>query len=108
MQERYTVAIKNRFYALHEKEEKEETAAEKYQRFIEASRSATEEIVPVLQKAKKLVVSNNQNITKIRKKVNTEYNIYQNCLNKEAKAKLECSKAKLFQEYDTIKEKGTN
>ena len=76
MQRRCTVAIKNRYYALSEKGETEQTSTEKYQRLTDASRSATEEIIQALGKAKTSTVSNNSGITKIRREVNTEYNTY--------------------------------
>ena len=50
IQERYTVAVKNRFYTLTAREE---TATERYERFIDANKEAARETLPEIKFAKK-------------------------------------------------------
>ena len=66
MQERYTASIQNRFQIL---ENTEETATEKYGKFIKANSETAAELIPEVRKKRKPKHSDDYRVMQAREKV---------------------------------------
>ena len=105
MQGRYTVSIQNKFQIL---ENSEETATEKYGRFIKANWETAAELVPEVRKKKKPKHSDDYKVMRVREKVQQVLEKYLQRLEEDDRVELEKYKMDLNSVYNTLKEKELN
>ena len=74
LQEKYAVEVRNRFEVLGVEEE---SATDRYDRFIKANKEAAEKIVPLRNRAKKTRFSSDPRVIKARDEIKDAYVIYQ-------------------------------
>ena len=86
MQERYTASIQNKFQIL---ENTEETATEKYGRFIKANSEKAAELIPVVRKKRKLKHSDDHRVMQAREKVQEALQKYLQRLEEDDRVELE-------------------
>ena len=74
LQEKYAEEVRNRFEVLGIKEE---SATDRYDRFIKAIKEGAEKIVPLRNRAKKTCFSSDPRVTKARDEITDACAIYQ-------------------------------
>ena len=101
LQERYTVAVKNKFSVLTPEEE---SITDSYQRFIIANEEATKECIPELKTSKSKDHRNDTRIERARVKLDTAYNEYQQNTSDTNRASLKQAKTDLYGSYNEVYE----
>ena len=71
LQELYSVEVRNRLQPF---ENADESATEKYERFITANKEAAEKLIPVRKKARKVQFSKDTQVIEARKRISDAYN----------------------------------
>ena len=99
MQQRYTLAVRNRFEVLGE-----ETNEELYTKFNKANEEAMEECVPKRQRTKKLLQANHPDIVTARNRVHTTHTKYSQSETPEDKREWKQAIECLYNTYDRLKE----
>ncbi|XP_072050064.1 uncharacterized protein [Amphiura filiformis] len=101
LQELYTVEVHNRFQPL---EEMEETATERYERFIKANREAAEKVIPVKKKNRKVRLSSDIRVVRARDDIRETYDAYQLDATERNRHRYKETKANLEEAYNTATE----
>ena len=105
MQERYTASIQNKFQIL---ENTEETATEKYGRFIKANSETAAELIPEVRKKRKPKHSDDHRVMQAREKVQQALQKYLQSLEEDDRVELEKYKRDLSSVYKSLKEEELN
>ena len=72
LQKKYTIEVRNRFQSL---DKLDETATERFDRFIKANKEAAEKIIPIRRRTRKANISNDPRVTVARENVNKAYDV---------------------------------
>ena len=105
LQEKYAVEVRNRFEVLGVEEE---SATDRYDRFIKANKEAAEKIVPLRNRAKKTRFSSDPRILKARDEIKDAYVIYQQNTTDGNRAKYKKAKDSLEEVYNLVIEEDLN
>ena len=101
LQERYAIEVRNRFLPL---QDQNETATEKYDRFIKATQEATEEVIPTKEKGKRAKFSSDPRVVTARENIKGAYNKYEQATSDECRIKYKEAKKDLEEVYNTVME----
>ena len=99
LQERYSVEVRNRFEVL---ENEEESASEKYERFIKANKEAAELVIPVKKRAHKTRFSSDTRVIKARDNIRDAYETYQNNTTDDRRESYKSAKKELEDTYNLV------
>ena len=105
LQEKYAVEVRNRFEVLGVEEE---SATDRYDRFIKANKEAAEKIVPLRNRAKKTRFSSDPRVIKARDEIKDAYVIYQQNTTDGNRAKYKKAKDSLEEVYNLVIEEDLN
>ena len=101
LQRQYSIEVHNRFQPL---EIEDESATERYERFVTAHKEAASEVIPVKKKAKKSQFSDDPRVTSARNKVNKAYTDYQRETSDENRQVYKQAKKALEEAYNAVTE----
>ena len=101
LQKLYSIEVSNRFQPL---ENADESATEKYERFITANKEAAEKLIPVRKKARKVQFSKDTRVIEARKKINDAYNAYQQDTSEEKRLIYKQAKKSIETTYNDVVE----
>ncbi|XP_030839582.1 uncharacterized protein LOC115923289 [Strongylocentrotus purpuratus] len=99
LQKLYSIEVRNRFQPL---EKEEESATERYERFITAHKEATEKVIPVKKKTRKLHFPNDTRVISARNKINKAYMEYQKDTSDENRQIYKQAKHNLEEAYSVV------
>ena len=105
LQEKYAVEVRNRFEVL---EDEEESATNKYDRFIKANKEAAEKFIPLRKRAKRTRFSSDPRVTKARDEIKHAYEVYQHNTTEENRAEYKKAKESLEDVYNLVIEEDLN
>ena len=97
LQAKYAVEVRNRFKVL---EDEEETATDKYDRFIKANNEAAEKIIPVRKRSHKTRFSSDPRVVTARDQIKDKYNLYQQDATEEKRTEYRKGKQGLDEAYN--------
>ena len=100
LQEQFTVEVRNRFNALRD----EESPTENYQRFIDATNVAMEDLIPKVQKCKRSQTSSDPRVEAARTKADQAGSRYHQESNENNRYEYERAKKDLEETYNKITE----
>ena len=101
LQKQYNIEVRNRFQSL---DKLDETATERYDRFIMANKEAAEKIIPNRKKTRKANISNDPRVTVARENVNKAYDVYQKETSDENRLKHKAANENLEEAYNLVEE----
>ena len=100
LQKKYTIEVRNRFQFLYKLDE---TATERYDRFIKANNEAAEKII-LIRRTRKAIISNDPRVTVARENVNKAYEVYQKETLDENRLKHKAAKENLEEACNLVEE----
>ena len=103
LQEKYTVAVKNRFMILSDSVQ-HETATDKYGRFTKAISDTTEELVPKVTRSNRLDPSQDSRVIQSRETVTEAYKSYHQTPDVNNRQNVKIAKEQLNQTYMVVHE----
>ena len=105
LQKLYTVEVHNRFQPL---EEVDESATDRYQRFVNAHKEAAEKVIPLKKRTKRVQFSNDQRVALARNKITEAYTEYQQDTSDEKREVYKTAKDALKETYTIVMEEDLN
>ena len=99
IQKQYTIEVRNRFEAL---EIEDESATDKYERFIKANQEAAEKVIPLKKRNHKTRYSNDPRVIAARDEVRDAYQKYQKSTSDKYRGTYEAAKKVLSETYDQV------
>ena len=99
LQKQYSIEVRNRFEPL---EIAEESATEKYDRFINANREAAEKVIPRKKRTRKTNISSDPRVITAREKIKKEYDTYQKDTSDENRSAYKAAKSNLQKAYNLV------
>ena len=105
IQKMYTIEVRNRFEIL---EDIEETATDKYSRFITANKEAAEKIIPAKKRSRKANFSRDPRVIKARDHIRETYEVYQQDTTDDKREEYKKAKKNLDDAYNKVIEADLN
>ena len=101
LQKQQTTEVRNRFQSL---DKLDETATERYDRFIKANKEAAQKITPIRRRTHKANISNDPRETVAKENINKAYVVYQKETLDENRLKHKATKENLEEAYNLVEE----
>ncbi|XP_078661569.1 uncharacterized protein LOC144905694 [Branchiostoma floridae x Branchiostoma belcheri] len=101
LQEQYTIEVHNRFQPL---KDLDESATERYERFIKATEEAAEKVVPLRKRGRRARHSEDPRVAKVRHELNEVYGRYKENTSEANRQEYRQTKKKLKEAYITVEE----
>ena len=101
IQKQYAIEVRNRFEGL---EIEDESATDRYERFIKANQEATEKVIPLKKKAHKTRFSSNPRVIAARDAIKDSYQKYQKSASDNDRETYEAAKKVLSETYNQVME----